>query len=127
MERQPSLLDKKLVVAEKESTKDFALTSSINLTETISREINLQMVIVRPLYEFSFNHLEFSSTPGGSYSMITTELRPFKYSEKSCCCGWDKEGKTISFRSIFRIAGNTQEVRIEPMSGVLEHGEVNMH
>ncbi|XP_044762615.1 uncharacterized protein LOC123319759 isoform X2 [Coccinella septempunctata] len=123
-DRQPSLLEKKAIQRLSTGhTPVVPIVPLINLAETLSRELRFNMTFAKPLYEFSFNHLEFPVTPGGSYSMMMTELRPLKKSEKTGSCGIGAEGKKPKFRSTFRIAGSTQEMRVEPMCGVLEHGE----
>ncbi|XP_045465474.1 uncharacterized protein LOC123674595 [Harmonia axyridis] len=122
LEQRPSLLQKKAVNQfDLEPRITVPMNSLVNLAETLSRELRLRMVFVKPLYEFSFNYLEFPVTPGGSYSITTTELRPLKYDRKGCSP--DKDEKAPNYRATFRIAGSTEEMKIEPMYGILKSGE----
>ncbi|KAL3271293.1 hypothetical protein HHI36_021783 [Cryptolaemus montrouzieri] len=121
---RPSLLEKKAISALSTHDQKTPLHSLVNLTGSLCRELQLKMHFLKPFYEFSFNHIEFPPTPGASYSIMTTELRPLKNSGRNYCfCGYQGRQKEVKCQASFRIAGSTSEVRIEPTCGVLSHGE----
>ncbi|KAK9874123.1 hypothetical protein WA026_002476 [Henosepilachna vigintioctopunctata] len=97
--------------------------SETNFAENLTSSLFIKTTFIKPLYEFSFNHIEFPATPGASFSTMTTELRPLKFLDKSCICGFEPVQEKPKYRATFRIAGSTEEIRIEPTYGTLEYGE----
>lgn len=98
-------------------------------SEIHKNKLQIEATIINPLCEFSHQFITFPTTPCGSYSIMTLELRalsnPFNL---HCDCGYLKKKKPELFTPIdyvadFEIVGTGSQIVIEPTCGTVKSGE----
>lgn len=115
--------------AEQDSTIPSTVKNFLHFLEQSQNRLLVEATIVNPLCEFSHQFLAFPTTPCGSYSMMTLELRalanPF---ELQCDCGYLKQKYSelfvpIDYEADFEIVNTGSQFEIEPTYGVIKSGE----
>lgn len=106
------------------SARSFPMKTS----DTHKNKLKIETTIVNPLCELSHQFLIFPTTPCGSHSIMTLELRalnnPFNL---HCDCGYLKKKRPELFGPIdyvadFEIVGTGSQFVIEPTCGSIRSG-----
>lgn len=115
--------------AEQESTIPSTVKNFLHFLGQSQNRLLIEATIVNPLCEFSHQFLAFPTTPCGSYSMMTLELRalanPF---ELQCDCGYLQQKYPelfvpVDYEADFEIVNTGRQFEIEPTYGVIKSGE----
>lgn len=109
--------------------KPSSVSSFLQLLERGQNSLQIEATIVNPLCELSHQFLAFPTTPCGSYSIMTIELRAFSNPfELRCDCGYLKKKYPelffpIEYEADFEIVSTGSQFEIEPTCGVIKSGE----
>lgn len=93
------------------------------IVETQSRrEVWCKLNVRRPWLEFSHQFVHFPDTPPGSYSTMEIALQALEREIENPCA---RKKSRLDYKAHFQIAGDGQEILVEPSCGVLSSGDVS--